>query len=103
ARDAGRSHAALDLGVEEHGEARGDPDGDGASDQRRHRAQGVGETWVLAPVQSQGAAPAGLSSRVPGLLCFSGLTGDGRTHDACRALTYRPRESLERTVDRQNN
>ena len=54
ARDAGRSHAALDLGVEEHGEARGDPDGDGASDQRRHRAQGVGETRVLAPVQSQG-------------------------------------------------
>ena len=25
ARDAGRSHAALDLGVEEHGEARGGP------------------------------------------------------------------------------
>ena len=29
ARDAGRSHAALDLGVEKHGEARGDLDGDG--------------------------------------------------------------------------
>ena len=46
ARDAGRSHAVLDLGVEKHGEARGELDGDGTSDQRRHRAQGVGETGL---------------------------------------------------------
>ena len=52
--DAWRSHAALDLGVEEHGEARGGADRDGASNQRRHGAQGVGEARVLAPVQSQG-------------------------------------------------
>src|ERR1700688_1833023 len=45
---------ALDLGVEKHGEAGGDPDGDGASDQCRYGAQGAGEARVLAPVQSQG-------------------------------------------------
>ena len=54
AGDAGRSHAALDLGVEKHGEAGGGADGDGASDQCRYGAQGVGEARVLAAVQSQG-------------------------------------------------
>ena len=54
ARDARRSHAPVDLGVEEHGQARGDADGDGPSDQRRHRAQGAGEARLLAPVQPQG-------------------------------------------------
>ena len=49
-----RSDAAVDLGVEEHGQARGGADGDGASDQRRHGAQGTGEAWFLAAVQSQG-------------------------------------------------
>jgi hypothetical protein len=48
---AGRSDAAVDLGLEKHGEARRDPDRDGASDQRRYGAQGVGEARVLAPIQ----------------------------------------------------
>ena len=43
AGDAGRSDATVDLGVEEHGEACHDPDADGASDQCRHSAHGVGE------------------------------------------------------------
>jgi hypothetical protein len=55
ARGAGRSYAAVDLGLEKHGEARRDPDRDGASDQRRYGAQGVGEARVLAPIQSHKA------------------------------------------------
>src|SRR5215470_471776 len=43
-----------DLGVEKHGETGCGADGDGTSDQCRYGAQGVGETRVLAPVQSQG-------------------------------------------------
>src|SRR6516164_7936363 len=52
--DVGRSDAAVDLGIEKHGEAVGGSDRDGASDQCRYRAQRVGETGVLAPVQPQG-------------------------------------------------
>ena len=43
------------MGVEEHGEAGGSADRDGASDQCRYRAHGVGEARLLAPVQSQDA------------------------------------------------
>ena len=50
----GDPDAAADLGVQEHGQAGRDADGDGASDQRRYRAQGVGEARLLAPAQSQG-------------------------------------------------
>src|SRR5271166_5595276 len=40
--DLGRSHPALDLGVEKHGEARGGADRDGTSDPRRY---GLARSW----------------------------------------------------------
>src|SRR5271165_6120960 len=38
---------------QEHGQTCSNADGDGPSDQRRHRAQGTGQTWLFTPVQSE--------------------------------------------------
>src|SRR5271166_2389824 len=64
--DLGRSHPALDLGVEKHGEARGGADRDGTSDPRRYGQASVAGSRDNASCQNTCSLPEIIGRFRPG-------------------------------------